>query len=370
MVAFFLSGSKDYFNQFLDDLEAAQALIEPEHSGEPLPMGRPLALVRATLSLELRGPPALHQGWKEFRENMSQPHPDVDKFTRVRFPIRLGEQDQLNDGLAVYWLENEGGSYNDNSYIIPNYDDAASAEDKKCDFLYQSIDEAPLKLTMLIDPRGVVHVASGIQPAKAIQIPPHQYAAALRELEMTFLTAPVLAGKPGATETDTISLPVTDPPGYSWSWLEKRGEAWNSSEISGADLFAPFAGPTQIREGWLTLATKRPPGLALSPVYGWTQDPGTAVRVSAGNTVLQGRLVCADAQDMIRQNHWLDPRYPRPYASPYRLVAKLPQGYAPLAGQDWRYTGRARWWSAYPGSRTLGRATYWSCTFMTEATWP
>jgi hypothetical protein len=354
MVAFFLSGSADYFNQFLDDLEAAQARIEPEKTGDPLPMGRPLALVRAKLNLELQGLPAIQHNSLDPGLSNAIPGAEDNRFTAVRFPIRLGEQDQLNDGLAVYWAENEDGSYKDNAYVIPNYDEAASQQQKKCDFLYQSIQDAPLNVTMLVDPRGVVHAATGILPSKAIEIPPHQYASAMLGFEVTFLQAPVLAGSSTAEE-ETIALPVTDPPGYFWSWIERHSDDWISSDIQTADLFRPFSGATEIREGWLKLALIHP-GLDVSPVYGWTQDRGTGLRVSSGNTLLQGRLVCANAQDMIRQNHWVDPRYPRPGVFPDRVVAKLPAGYEPLAGQDKRYAGRARWLSGYPELKTLWRS--------------
>ena len=350
MAAFFLSGSADYFNQFLDDLEAAQARIEPEKTGAPLPMGQPLALVRAKLNLELKGSPAIQHHWLDPGSRNEIRGAEDTRFTAVRFPIRLGEQDQLNDGLAVYWAENEDGSYKDNAYVIPNYDEAASPQQKKCDFLYQSIDDAPLKVTMLVDPRGVVHAATGILPAKAIEIPPHHYASVMQRFEVTFLEAPVLAGRGSSAEEETIALPTTDPPGYFWSWIEKYGDDWIASAVQAADLFRPFAGATEIREGWLKLAIKHLPGLDLSPVYGWIQDRGTALTVSSGITFLQGRLICADAQDMMRQNHWVGP-------GSYRVVAKLPAGYEPRAGRDKQYAGRSRWLSGYPEATTLWRSS-------------
>jgi hypothetical protein len=76
----------------------------------------------------------------------------------------------------------------------------------------------------------------------------------MKQFEMTFLSAPVLAGTRPMTGEDTITLPVTDPPGYQWSWIEKRGDAWISPSINAADLFRPFAGTTEVREGWLKLA--------------------------------------------------------------------------------------------------------------------
>ncbi|HEX3681694.1 MAG TPA: hypothetical protein VHU83_04060 [Bryobacteraceae bacterium] len=257
LVKFFVGGSAKYFHQFLTDLEAAQQRIEPEHAGDPLPMGQPLALVRARLNLELQGLPAVQRNWADPRGSKSIRGSEDVRFTSVRFPIRLGEQDQLNDGLTVYWVENPDASYKDDAYVIPNYDDAASPAEKKCDFLYQSIEDAPLKLSMLIDPRGVVHAATGILPAKSIQIPPHQFADAMKRFEIAFLSAPVLAGMRPESGEDRIALPVSDPPGYQWSWLEKAGTGWTSASIQAADLFRPFAGATEIREGWLKLELKK-----------------------------------------------------------------------------------------------------------------
>src|SRR5262249_42535366 len=156
-----------------------------------------------------------------------------------------------------YWAENEDGSYRDNAYVIPNYDAAAGQQRKKSAFLYQSIDDAPLKVTMLVDPRGVVHAATGILPSKAIEIPPHQYASAMQGFEITFLQAPVLAARRSSGEEERIGLPAIDPPGYLWSWIERHGDAWITSVVQGTDLFHPFAGPTEIREGWLKLAIKK-----------------------------------------------------------------------------------------------------------------
>jgi hypothetical protein len=257
MVAFFLSGSKEYFLQFLTDLENAQMKIEPELAGDAFLMSQPLALVRAMLSLVLQGPPAAHQGWNAFLQNMTRRRLEDDKFTRVQFPFRLGEQDQLNDGLTVYWLEDEKGGYHENAYIIPNYDDAASAQDKKCDFLYQSVEAAPLRVTMLMDPRAMLHAAIGVLPVKAIQIPPHVYAEALKRIEMTFLAAPLLVDRRRADSPLGIALPTIDPPGYHWSWIEKHGNEWTTMPINAGGLYTPLAAAVEAREGWLKLTRQK-----------------------------------------------------------------------------------------------------------------
>ena len=231
--------------------------IEPELAGDAFLISQPLALVRAMLSLELQGPPAAHQGWNAFRQNMTRRRLEDDKFTRVEFPFRLGEQDQLNDGVTVYWLEDEKGGYHENAYIIPNYDDAASAQDKKCDFLYQSVEAAPLRVTMLIDPRAMVHATMGVLPAKGIQIPPHVYSEALKRIEMTFLAAPLLVDRRRPDTPKEMALPIIDPPGYHWSWVEKYGNDWTTMPINTRGLYTPFAAAVEAREGWLKLTPQK-----------------------------------------------------------------------------------------------------------------
>ena len=257
MIDFFLRGPKAFFDTFLEDLEAAQGRIEPELAGDAFLHSPPLALVRAALKLELQGSPAAHQGWNQFRRNLTRRRPADDRFTQVRFPLRLGEQEQLNDGLTVYWLEDEAGGYQDNAYIIPNYDAAASAEEKKCDFLYQSVDAPPLIVAMLVDPRAMIHVTMGALPVKAIQIPPHFYADALRRIETTFLAAPLLVDRRQPDGPREIALPVADPPGYHWSRLERQGRDWVDVPINAGGLYTPFAASVEAREGWLKL-TRNP----------------------------------------------------------------------------------------------------------------
>src|SRR5262249_38273251 len=113
--------------------------------------------------------------------------------------------------------------------------------------LFQAIDSPPQKLTMLVDPRGAAHASSGVLPTKAIRIPPDQYAEALRNLEITFLSTPVM------TTQGKINLPLPAEPGYAWSSLAKSGGEWATSEVGPVNLQATWSGQQEIREGWLKL---------------------------------------------------------------------------------------------------------------------
>jgi len=108
---------------------------------------------------------------------------------------------------------------------------------------------------------------------------------------------------------------------------------------------------------WLQLKPRKlspPPALAVGRF--WTQDPGTALSVSSENTFLHGRLVCADAQAMMKSQLW-KPERGRVYTGfQYHLVLQLPLGYAPWPKRDLRFPGRAQWLSRSPQPQTLQRS--------------
>jgi hypothetical protein len=104
-----------------------------------------------------------------------------------------------------------------------------------------------------------LHATTGILPTKRITIPPDQFVAALRAIEVSFLSAPILMDK-GQTE---VAVPVE--PGYTWSWLQMENGQWQ--EIPQANLTndpnakcvrvpqttPTFSGAKEIRDGWLVL---------------------------------------------------------------------------------------------------------------------
>jgi hypothetical protein len=236
MVGHLIARDPAFVQHFLTAIDNALENIEPEnfaqHADLALLMGRPVALVRASVSLELQGRPASHQGWNNFRHDMKRYRRDDAGFTHVRFPVRLGEYRQMNDGLVGYWREAGDGYENDLFYapqsdeiddeLIKTHADTTDADDPLT--IKQTVAAPPHILAMLVDPRGTVHAASGVAPVKGISIPPDQYADALGAIEITFLSTPVL------TDAGRVRLPLSPEPGFKWSWLQKDGGAW--AEIS------------------------------------------------------------------------------------------------------------------------------------------
>ncbi|HEY0737444.1 MAG TPA: hypothetical protein VGD69_21175, partial [Herpetosiphonaceae bacterium] len=262
MVRYLTERGPAFLTNFLTTLNTALTNIDPETSAQQqdlaLLMGRPIALVRAALNLELQGLPAVHQAWNAFRQDLRRKTRDTDSFTQVEFPIRIGDYRQLNDGLVGYWKET-GDGY-ENTFYAPHgttiADSAIVSHTAGELTILQSVDAPPQLLSMLVDPRGAVHVTSGILPVKAIDIPVAHYLPALQAIEVTFLTAPILS------DLGQINLPLPELAGYQWSWLQRDQEArW--TEILGVPTIEPAAFQAALAQliwdrlvqiGWLATA--------------------------------------------------------------------------------------------------------------------
>jgi hypothetical protein len=216
-----------FLHHFLNALDNALENIDPENFAEhqdlAVLLGRPVAVVRAKLNLELEGPPATDQSWTQFTHELQGHGRSADDFTKVKFPIRLGEYKQLNDGLVGYWLETPDGRLGEEYFSSESGDNPdlhikTYVPGGQPLNIFQAIDDEPLSVTMLVDPKGSLHVTSGILPVKSIAIPKDQYEDALRRIAVTFLTAPVLS-----TENH-LKLGLPNEADFTWSWLEKTDE--------------------------------------------------------------------------------------------------------------------------------------------------
>lgn len=228
-----------FLDRFLALVDSALEHVEPDfaahHQSQALLVGRPLALVRATLDLELQGPPVPHLGWSVFRQDLRRAGRDSHGFADVRWPVRIGEHGQLNDGLVGYWVEDGDGFAGEKFYApqseapagAPVADDPLVPRGAAPIYLEQAPSSPPRTVSMLVDPRGVVHATCGVAPTKAIDIPADQYQPALRAIEVTFLTAPVL------TERGSIRVSLPDEPGFTWSWLMRGREGWTERGTAG-----------------------------------------------------------------------------------------------------------------------------------------
>ncbi len=218
------TADNSFLHHFINALDQAQETIDPENFAEhqdlAILMGKPVAVVRAKLDVELENPPATDQSWTQLTHELQGHGRSSDAFTAVKIPIRLGEYQQLNDGLVGYWLETADGQLGEDYFSSETGDNPdphirSYVPGGEPINMRHAIDDAPMFVTMLADPKGDIHAVSGILPVKSITIPKDQYKKALQRIAVTFLTAPVIS----SAHHLKISLPKE--PGYEWTWLEK-----------------------------------------------------------------------------------------------------------------------------------------------------
>ncbi|WP_214105155.1 hypothetical protein [Acrocarpospora catenulata] len=243
VVARLRTAGPDRLGEFVAALSDALDAIEPEeqaqHRARAILTGRPLAVVRAAINLELQGVPAVHQDWNVFRQDLARTSRESNDFPLVRFPVRIGSHHHLDDGVVGYWVEGESPQ---------KFHSILDAEP-----ILQAIDEAPHVLTLLLDPRGKVHVTSGVLPCKTLDLPAQYHAESVSALESDFFTAPVLAAQ------GDFGLPLPDEPGFAWSWRERTGADWAQLDTAPTALDAQFPPELSLREGWLALRPYAPP---------------------------------------------------------------------------------------------------------------
>lgn len=308
-----------FLQGFLSVLDSSMEAIEPasfaQHEALALLMGRPIAVVRARVDLQLLGQTtdlvivsdptirggttnrliksqywqafvdqdwsALAYDWGRFYdcsyekvitgkcsfldsvENYSR---TTHGFEKVVVPLRLGEHQLLNDGLVGFWKERSDDELDNVFHSPQTLKDVDISDDvlfkpgrtTTCirpyssstdDNLSLTLEDDPFALTMLMDPRGVVHATTGILPVYKLEIPPAYYADALKSMGVTFRVSPLL------TDAEQLHAAMPKEAGYAWSWISKRdGSTWEeTATIADATEQAHFFKPPKIVEGWLKL---------------------------------------------------------------------------------------------------------------------
>lgn len=227
VVRHLLEQNGSYIKKFMDGTNTVLRTVEPEtfeqQQALALLMGRPMAIVRANIDLELKGVPAVHHGWNAFYRDRKGGgvERETDGYMHVRYPIRIGADRQLNDGLVGYWLEDLESNLKGNFFI--NTTEGANKEvpinylDERITPISQSLapEDPDQTVCMLLDPRATVHAFSGILPTKVLDIPAEQYLDALQAIDITFLTTPIL------TPAERITVPRPIESGYEWQWIEQ-----------------------------------------------------------------------------------------------------------------------------------------------------
>jgi hypothetical protein len=260
-----IMASAEFMLDFMQATQNAEHNIAPQnaqlHSLKSQLVGKPIAVVRASVSLQLKGLPAIDQSWPALLQDLDNCSKKSGwgyeqrynhNWTSVQFPCRLGEHMQLNDGLIGYWTESSEGLLS-NTFMAPQAtsDDITANTDIDGYTVGQFQDQPltlnaePLMMTMLMDPHGLIHATTGILPTKALSIPEKHYLPALQKLKVWFASSPVIQAQ-GQDKTMQLNLPKI--PGMQWQW-------WDPYKgISSIEKYATNTqAPSEIKEGWILL---------------------------------------------------------------------------------------------------------------------
>lgn len=186
------------------------AVVDPVPSDDQLPsrlIGRPVALIRTDLDLQLQGPVLTDPSWSETLQPTDQDYPDYT------WAIRLGDPYNLDDGLIGYFgaapeqpvdydlfhavdpvigstsgSTGPAGAAAPGRYIQPigNGEDLALPA-------RPSTDPLTRHLTLLAHPHLPVHATTGILPVHDLRLDPDLVHHALAEIRASFRLNPLLA---------------------------------------------------------------------------------------------------------------------------------------------------------------------------------
>lgn len=263
-----LTGLLDTIDQTLDTIldDAAQ------EDGSPLRLiGRPLALVRADLGVELEGPLLSNPSWDQV---LGESEEEYDGY---RWPVRLGNEKRLGDGLIGYFAGAAGPDQETSyelfhavmpkgggGYLTPIDKGHGTAVPARTP-------DQPVKhhLTLLMDPYAAVHATTDILPVTKVQLPDDLVSEAMRRIRASFRLGPLLAAervdkaeearraRAGEEPTEAgVVLPQPASWHGAWSWAEPRGSEteWVELPIVPADSAAHFGDPqAEARYGYLLL---------------------------------------------------------------------------------------------------------------------
>jgi hypothetical protein len=247
-----------YVRELIRTFDRTRTWITPDSFQESSPtavlVGTPMALVQATFSMKTAGLAEPDQSYEALVADMKKDNPlnrTVHGFPEIKFPVILGSQSELDDGLYGFFLATAGmpaGVYDFSVF----YSDAAPADDPKISkpvpqtLTITSAATDPVRGALLIDPRCSVHAYSGVLPVNTINIPSSVYGAALALLRFTFLTSPVVwGGGPG-----TI-MPIPGEGDGIWKWVIRNPADWVVTGITEPDSNATLQNAAGASEGWL-----------------------------------------------------------------------------------------------------------------------
>lgn len=268
----------DAFEDFMAGIDSALWTLSSyanKNGNTSLLLGRPLAVVRAQVSLDVAGAPSYKQNWcdtGEYYDDNGVYNPSIPPFMSKPFALRIGDAYTLENGVMGYF---ESDNYNKfypvygvdgptQTYIniihtgetlgqlpeVPDGGYTSSYVEAGHTVSVKPIGE-PVKVTILVDPEGNIPIFTGAFPSSSRVLPNGPVTSALNNLKASFRVGPILL------DPTKIKMPTPAEVQGKWSWMSReKVTAW-SSEIA-IEPYSPLAtleqNPLRLIEGWLNLS--------------------------------------------------------------------------------------------------------------------
>jgi len=251
-------------------LDTTAATVDPAAAGtEHLAglVGRPLALVRALLRIEVGPDPAPPETPEPLRRERAGA---LRELARLAVPVRLGALTRLSDGLLGFFVDDDYGRFHPvaGEVLAAALDSgrrrgvlAAGADPTDAPVLpvtspYVVADPVlfvhpgqTVRLTLIVVPGTAVHATCGIVPRTAVRLQRDWAAEALERIAPSFRIGPVLV------DPTTVRMPAPGGGGLSPSWAHRDTPiTWRDDPIAAAAGGARLSErPAQLQEGWIRL---------------------------------------------------------------------------------------------------------------------
>lgn len=238
-------------------------------------IGRPLAVVRTSLTLAVKGLPYTNQDWWNVYQISGAAEPDRDTFSPYLFdtggieshswPVRLGSRVLSKDGLigyyvddpqhpdptdsnnttfttfnSVYQIDSQSGYLKpigeDNYVSLRFIDDSLATPDPSQDQVH--------RLTLLLDSRGSMHAFTGLLPTVELTLPDRYVVPALAKMYYLFRAGPFL------TAPEAVRIPAPAENKGTWTWFDNVLQKTVAAQKADDKARLP-APPPIVKEGWL-----------------------------------------------------------------------------------------------------------------------
>ncbi|MEV5508176.1 hypothetical protein [Streptomyces orinoci] len=279
-----------------DAFEALTATIDTalDHIVEPSPaedrsparlIGRPLALIRTRLGLDLQGAPLTNPAWDHALNPPEEDYPDH------RWTVRLGDPDRLADGLIGYFAADDHDQPTDYTrlHAVEPAGPASPYITAVGTGAHLTLPARPADrpathhLTLLACPHTAVHATTDILPVAELALDADATHRALARIRASFRLNPLLApdgfpdkeeagARAGVAPVPPVAMPRPAARHGSWTWAEPLAvagitagalPAWTEHDIQQADhLYHPDVPVPAARSGYLQL---HPAGQAAAP---------------------------------------------------------------------------------------------------------